>query len=124
MEEQASNTENSLLGIMEFNEAKRLQALFKEKGIPLNLKNNPATCPTGGCRIQVEVHVQKQDIITILETLKQEHTKLLGSLNYDPSLLDEVFDPTAEKVRCPACGTDFSPSLQECPDCGLVFLLE
>jgi len=42
----------------------------------------------------------------------------------DHSILNNVFDSNAQTAVCPCCGTSFSTSLKECPDCGLVFIAD
>lgn len=111
-----------LLGIIEFNEAKRLQAALAERGIEIRLFNNPQTCSTGGCAPSVEVHANETDLPVISEWLGAERTRLFEGLEYDPALSDEVFDPEKESARCPACGTQFAMTSPECPDCGLVLM--
>lgn len=109
------------LGSSEFNEAKRLQSLLEERGVKLSLLKNPDNCATGGCKITVEVYASEGDIPVIREFFREQKARAFDGLNVDDSLLEEVYDPEKGTAKCPACGTEFSTSLKECPDCGLVF---
>ncbi|OFZ02803.1 MAG: hypothetical protein A2X97_04315 [Bdellovibrionales bacterium GWA1_52_35] len=114
--------ENDLihLGSSEYNEAKRLQALLAERGVSLSLLRNPENCSTG-CKITVEVYTSQGDLDKVREFFREQKTRAFDGLAVDEALLDEVYDPEKGTARCPACATEFSTTLQECPDCGLVF---
>lgn len=115
--------ETILLGVIELTEANRLKDLLGEKGVTLDLAYHPDSCGTGGCRPAVEVWVKKEDMSVLEEVMSEEQKKLFSDLTFDPQLVGQVFDPTQEQAICPACGTPFSTSLRECPECGLVFAL-
>lgn len=119
-------TENQkvLLGVVELNEAKRIRSLLENQGVELEFVSNPHTCSSGKCGAQVEVHANAWDMPAIVAFFKREKARDLGGLEFNPELSDEVFDPTRETARCPACGTEFPTANKECPDCGLVFLTE
>jgi rubrerythrin len=114
----------TLLGIVELNEAKRLQAALAETGVAIRLQGNPQTCSTRGCRITVEVYADPQDLPRISEYLEQEKQKTYEGLDVDFEMHNEVFDTDKDQARCPACGTRFSTQSTECPDCGLVFVTD
>ena len=115
--------ENDLihLGTSEYNEAKRLQALLAERWVALSLLRNPENCAKGSCKITVEVYTSQGDLEKVREFFHEQKNRAFEGLAVDEKLLEEVYDPEKGTARCPACGTEFSTQLQECPDCGLVF---
>src|SRR4051794_38708381 len=112
-----------LLGVIDLVEAKRIRDQLEEQGVELTIKNNPETCGSGGCKPRVEVYATEIDMPKVREYFQRERIQSLESLDVDPSFVlaleSEVFDPEKESARCPACGTDFSTKLVECPECGL-----
>jgi hypothetical protein len=110
-----------LLGVIEYTEAKRIRGLLEDQGIELKFVNNPETCGTGDCKPSVEVYAAEIDMPRVREFLTHERERAFEGLDVDPALANEIYDPEKESARCPACGTEFSTKLTECPDCGLVF---
>ncbi|OFZ81745.1 MAG: hypothetical protein A2583_12370 [Bdellovibrionales bacterium RIFOXYD1_FULL_53_11] len=117
-------SEKMVIGIAEYNEAKRLQAALKEKNILVELIANPGTCSTRGCRITVEIEAFRADIEAIGQHVQSERERLYAGLEPDPQLHNQVFDTNHESAVCPACGASFKTSMKECPDCGLVLVQE
>jgi hypothetical protein len=115
------DSEYVLLGAADYSEAKRLKAALEERGVILNLVSNPESCGTGGCMPQLEMFARAIDVVRVQEFLAAERSLSMGDLQHAPGLADEVFDTEKEIAKCPACGTDFSTKLNECPDCGLCF---
>jgi hypothetical protein len=115
------DSEYVLLGTIDYTEAKRLKSALEERGVILKLVSNPQTCGTGGCAPKLEVFVKESDTPRVKEFMIEEHNRSLGDLTHEAGLMDEVFDSEKESARCPACGTEFSTRLNECPDCGLCF---
>ncbi|MAX66684.1 MAG: hypothetical protein QF441_00620 [Bacteriovoracaceae bacterium] len=107
------------IAIMSLNEAKELKKDCSLQGVEIVLNHNEKTC-NRGCSVTVEVHGKESDLGQIQEIFSKKYAKLLEGHDVNLDLLNEVFDPHAEKVTCPACGYSFSPQSSECPDCGLV----
>jgi len=105
---------------MELVAAKRLKETLAERGTTIELGHNKQTC-TRGCKVTVEVWAAPEDIPKVQELLGEEHARLLEDLEFDPKQSGQVFDPAKKTAVCPACGTEFSTALSECPECGLVF---
>ncbi len=116
--------EEVLIGVVEFNEGKRIKAALSERKVDVRLITNPQTCSTKGCKITVEVHARQADVPVIAEFMKEERQRLFDGLDINPELHESVFDTEKDSAKCPACGTEFSTTLKECPDCGLVFAVE
>ena len=114
-------SEFKLLGVVDFQEGKRLQFALGGQGIPLKLVSNPDTCTSGGCSPRVEIHAQNQHWEKVGKFLAVEAKRDLGGLDINPELHNQVFDPDKETALCPACGECFSTKLVECPGCGLGF---
>ena len=108
------------LGVMELQEAKNHQLQLRSQGVELELKVNAQTCTTG-CKVTVEVWGSGADAESIQRHFTQDYLKHVKG--HEPNLdhLAQVFDPSAEEVTCQACGSKFSPTVNECPDCGLVY---
>lgn len=111
-----------LIGIIELQEAKRLKSRLAERDVALELVANPETCSSGKCKpTSVEVYVREEDSHVVKTFLTEERNRLLAGLGAGSSSEEEVFDEQKETANCPACGTEFSTKLSECPDCGLGF---
>ncbi len=114
-----------LLGVCPLREAKRIQSRLELLGVPTRLGSNPDTCTTGGCSPTVELWALHQaDLPAIQAFFVAEKDRNHQGLDFDPAVTEAVFDPTQSSALCPACGTQFSTTLKECPDCGLVFFNE
>ena len=114
-----------LLGKIEYNEGKRIKAELEQRGVLIELKSEePHACGSArGCSISLEVWAQPQDIPQIQEFIRTEHQRAMEGLDFNPALLDAVFDPEKETAQCPACGQEFkTATAKECPECGLVFM--
>lgn len=111
-----------LLGVIEFQEAKRIRSRLEEIGVPVELRSNPETCsPGGNCAPSVEVHVDDADLDKVREFFQAERQRDQGDAEANPELHSEVFDLGKDEAVCPACGTQFKTTARECPDCGLMF---
>jgi hypothetical protein len=108
------------IGIMTLQEAKNHDYRLKNQGISLVLKSNPQTCTTG-CKVTVEVWAKESDLEAVQSYFKQDLLSHLKGHEFNEHFLSEVFDSSASEVVCQACGAKFSPSQNECPDCGLVY---
>jgi len=108
------------LGVMDLQEAKNHQYKLKNMGVSLKLKTNGATC-SSGCKITVELWGLVKDESLLMEYFKNDYLKhVKGHIpNFDH--LSSVFDMSASEVVCQACGAKFSPEVNVCPDCGLVY---
>ncbi len=107
------------LGIMELQDAKRIQAELKNSDIHVELKHNEQTC-TRGCTIKVEMWGEEKNLEVYQEYFAKEQARHVVGLEVDPALVNAVFDPNSEEVVCQACGFKFKPAA-ECPDCGLSY---
>ena len=112
--------EEIFLGVMGLQEAKNHQYRLKEMGVGIELKMNGKTCTTG-CKITVELWGSAPDSDVLLNYFQKDFMKHV--LGHEPNLehLSAVFDPAASEVICQACGTSFGPTVNECPDCGLIY---
>ena len=105
---------------MGLNDAKLFQKKLKDIGVELVLNHNEASC-TRGCAVTVELMAKEADVPQIQEMYSKEYQKMLEGHEINPEQISAVFDASAEKVTCPACGHSFKPDGNECPDCGLMF---
>ena len=108
------------IGIMEIAQAENLRTRLKKREINVQILHNQQTC-TSGCKISVEVWAHPKDMGGIVEEFQTERARQLQGLDFDPALLDQVHSQDKEEAICPACGTRFPSTSQECPDCGLAF---
>ncbi len=116
-----ANEQELFLGVFDIQDAKRIQAILKEREVPIRLQHNGETCGTGSCSVRVEVWGQEENKAEIITFFQNEQAKNLEGLNFDPELMNSVYDPNAKEVTCQACGFKFSPDKNECPDCGLFY---
>jgi len=112
--------EQIFLGVMELQEAKNHQFKLKSQGVNVTLKVNGQTCTTG-CKVTVEVWANQADSEAVQTHFKQDYFKNVRGHEPNFENLAQVFDPSASEVICQACGSKFSPSVNECPDCGLMY---
>lgn len=112
--------EEIFLGVMDLQEAKNHQYELKQKGVELTLKVNKETCTTG-CKVTVEVWGSEEDKEALQAYLSKDYMKHVKGHEPDFNSLSSVFDPSLSEVICQACGTKFSPTSNECPDCGLMY---
>ena len=112
------------LGILSLDEAKRVRAALSEQHVEITLHNNPETCAAKNCAPRVEVYYREVDLGRITEFFAKEKARLFDGLEVDEKAIGQVFDTEKETAICPACTTEFSTRLGECPDCGLVFTAE
>ena len=110
-------------GVIEINEAKRILEALAEKGVELEIRHNDQTCRRG-CQAVVEVWVKLENIPALEQYIRDKNIRLLESegIEVNHELLNNVYDPESKIAVCPACGTEFSTSEKECPECGLVFI--
>ena len=105
---------------MPLEEAKTFQRVLATKGVRAELDHNGHTC-TRGCTVTVEVLIPDVSLPIVQDTLREQYEKLTEGLPVDWSRVNEVYDQARDRATCPACGTSFSTSLTECPECGLCF---
>ena len=108
------------IGVMGLNDAKVFQKKLQEVGVELVLNHNEASC-TRGCAVTVDLLAKEADIPKVQELYAREFQKSLEGHDINLEQLAAVFDPSAKTVQCPACGFEFEPQNNECPDCGLMF---
>ena len=99
---------------------KDLQIYLQQQGLPSLVAKEPgAAC---GCRgVEVLLQVREDDLAEVLRVLALEHWESTGLADHDTCPVDAVYNPEEGEAVCPACGSRFSTSLAECPDCGLCF---
>lgn len=107
------------IAVMSLQEAKSFQDQLMKKGVTIQLEHNEKTC-TRGCTVTVELLGRQQDLPVIAEVFQSNYAKLLEGHDVNPEVVNSIYDPSKEIALCPACGTDFSTKLTECPECGLV----
>jgi ribosomal protein L40E len=112
--------EEIFLGVMELQEAKNHQLKLKPFGVSLSFKVNSKTCTTG-CKVTVEVWANEADSAVIKNHFEQDYLKNIKGHMPNMENLSQVFDPAASEAICQACGAKFSPTVNECPDCGLMY---
>lgn len=112
--------DNLFLGVMELQEAKNHELGLKSQGVDLILKVNPQTCTTG-CKVTVEVWCGPTHAEAVQKYFQNDYLKHVRGHVPDFAQLAQVFDPSLSEVICQACGSKFSPLVNECPDCGLVY---
>ncbi len=109
------------LGIMDLQDAKNHQLKLRTQGIWLDFRSNPSTCTMGTCKVTVEVWGRESDRVALETHFKKDFLKHVSGHEPNFEHLSAVFDPSASEVICQACGAKFSPTLHECPDCGLIY---
>jgi len=108
------------LGVYEMQEANRIKANLENQGVSLETRFNNQTCKTG-CQVTVELWGKEPDQPLILEFFKKEFERDLAGHELNQEQMSQVFDPEKDEVTCQACGHNFKPSSNECPNCGLCY---
>lgn len=116
-----SETEEIFLGVMDYQDAKNHQTKLKSEGVTLTLKSNDKTCSTGGCKVTVEVWASTVDQEKLQAHFQNDYLKHVKGHEPNFAHMTAVFDTSATEVMCQACGAKFSPTQNECPDCGLCY---
>lgn len=117
-----SSQEKALIGKALEATAQNLKARLAQMDIEIALAHNAGGCGSGGCKPgEVEIWAHKDDVEEIQRLLEGQWRAHMESMGHDPDLANQVFDPEKETAICPACATEFSTKLNECPDCGLCF---
>lgn len=112
-------SEMKKLAVMGLQEAKDFQTALKKEGVEVILNHDDETC-TRGCAVTVEMLGREEDMEIIQSVYTRSFQKLLEGLEFDPEVINSVYDTSKGEATCPACGHNFSTSKTECPDCGLV----
>ena len=112
--------EELFLGVMDLNEAKTHHLKLRQLGVVVDFKTHGETCTTG-CKVTVEVWARGEDQKKIQNYFQSDYLKHVQGHEPNFEHLSAVYDPTASEVICQACGAKFSPTVNECPDCGLVY---
>jgi len=68
-----------------------------------------------------DFQVRREDAAEALHIIENEHKKATHLAHHDNNGSDYIFNPAAEKAKCPACGHIFPTTERNCPDCGLGF---
>lgn len=114
-------SEKIFLGVMDYQDAKNHQTRLKAEGVDINLVSNDKTCSTGGCKVTLEVWGHESDTEKLQAYFQSDYLKHVKGHEPDFNLMSAVFDTSASEVICQACGAKFSPTSNECPDCGLCY---
>lgn len=109
-----------LLGVVGVRDAEVLEAKLASQGITIATMFNHSTCKSG-CSPSKEIWAHAEDVPEIQRLIRDEHMAMLAEMGVDFEQVNKVYDPSLTEATCPACGTDFSTKLTECPECGLGF---
>ncbi len=94
---------------------KELADMLTEKGVPTLLKLAPG-CSAGTCGCKFQLMVPKENLQEALENVDEyyiiTHPELKESKEWE------------DQDRCPACGHHVGKDAMECPDCGLLLIIE
>jgi len=113
-------TQKVLLGTAPVVNANRYKDLLAAQDIVVELAYNASTCKTG-CSHTMEIWAHPDDLAAAVELIKADSSRNYAGLEFDPQLVNQVFDSDKAEAQCPACGCVFATSSSECPDCGLGF---
>jgi len=101
---------------------KKIEDMLAEESIACLVAGDEKSCGKGCCPSTFYLNVRREDAVDALRIIEKELDRATNINDHDMSLADAVYNPQAQQVQCPACGTTFTPtSSGECPDCGLCF---
>ncbi len=116
--------DDELVGIRQgaLSEMKQTEALLNSERIATLLVGDESSCGKGcGCASSFVLQVRSDDVQDALAILNEEFRRSTALDHHDSSHADNIYNPLAAEVVCPACGFSFAPSAGACPDCGLQF---
>ena len=113
-------SEKVLLGTAPVVIANRYKDLLAAQNVVIELAYNASTCKTG-CSHTMEIWTNANDVAAAVEFINADASRNFAGLEFDPDVINQVFDPSLDEAQCPACATVFSTTASECPECGLGF---
>lgn len=100
---------------------KNLKAVLARKHIPAILAND-GQCRSGCCgAAEVLLQIRREDAMKASAVMQEEHERTTGHSLREAAGERREFNSEAIMVTCPACGHEFTPEGEACPDCGLCF---
>ena len=115
-----SAEQKTLLGIVPASDADILASQLSKSGVMITTIFNHSSCK-GGCAPSKEIWAHPDDVGFIQKFMVERHQQSLKDMGVDLDQINQVFDPSKPTAVCPACGTTFSTSLTQCPECELAF---
>lgn len=94
---------------------RELSDLLSSKGIFCKIALAPG-CSTGKCGCRYLLLAIKEDVHAAHNYIEEFHTQKYPEIKTSQEWESEG--------KCPACGYCVSPGTKECPDCGLVLIME
>ena len=94
---------------------KELADMLTENGIPTGMTLAPG-CSAGTCGCRFIVLVAEKDVQTAHDYIEEYY------MTVHPELRES--QEWADQDKCPACGHDVGKDARECPDCGLLLIIE
>lgn len=100
---------------------KNLKRTLEKSSVPAIISSD-SNCRGGCCGPQVMLQIRAQDVELAQKVLSIEHEASTRLHDYEGVNAEVMFDPSATKTVCPACGHGFVPDGPDCPECGLCFV--
>ncbi len=94
---------------------KELADMLTENDIPSSITLAPG-CSAGTCGCRFILLVAEKDVQAAHENIEEYY------MTVHPELRES--QEWAEQDKCPACGHDVGKDAKECPDCGLLLIIE
>ncbi len=99
---------------------KQLQKLLAKERIPAILAGDEQNCSRGCSGSELYLQVRKNDVEPAMAVLNQDFITSTALSSHDMTYADAVYIQGADSTVCPACGCQFSPSVEKnCPECDL-----
>lgn len=94
---------------------RELSDLLSRNGIFCKIVLAPG-CSTGKCGCRYLLLIPKKDVPAAHECIEEFYTQKYPEI--------KTSQEWESQGRCPACGYCVGPDTRECPDCGLLFIIE
>ncbi len=94
---------------------KELSHMLQEKGIPSRISLTPG-CSAGKCGSTYLLLVTQEKVQIALDTIEEYYMVLHPEIRESQEWVAQG--------RCPACGHHTGADARECPDCGLMLIIE
>ncbi|MGI5862506.1 MAG: hypothetical protein ACOX6T_10680 [Myxococcales bacterium] len=121
LRELADKNEAAHIARASYAEACQMVELLQSRGVDAMVSGDPSSCGKGGHCAHFLVSVLPEDVRAAAAVLQDEFRKLVdANEECQGANPDAVVDFDAEGAHaCPACGTTFEGTKDECPECGL-----
>lgn len=115
--------DDELIGVRKggIRDIKELQKLLEKERIPSIISGDEANCRKGCCGPEMYLLIRKTDLEPARSVFARDYVRSTALDSHDLHFGQAGQEGDGGRLRCPACGCEFSETIGACPDCGLCF---